>query len=471
MGDPRTAPPARRKSRSPQFVSGGYALFGYLWILFSDRLVQQLLPGVSWVQTWKGWFFVTVTALALLAVLRRLDTRAREQQAQQRALEERLRKAQRLEALGLLVGGVAHDFNNHLQVILANLESLAPALEAGPEQPRQDLRDIQVAATRSALMVRKLLSISRNSELQPRALELGAQLREMFPRLRRVLAAAPDAGPGAIDAQLAPPLDGAAVWASADPAALEEVLLNLFTNARDAMPGGGKLTVRLGAARELPAREGLAAGLYVALEVRDTGTGMDEATRARLFEPFFTTKAQGRGTGLGLAMGYGILRQLGGGIEVESRPGEGTAFTLLLPAASPAPSAAPKLAASPLGRGRGRVLLVEDEEAVRRAAERVLTKQGYTVQVARDGQEALELLRASGFDVELVLSDLRMPRLDGLALHAALQKERPGLPFLLVSGYGAAAEGAGPGLPVLAKPWTPAELLRRVGELVVAPAA
>jgi PAS domain S-box-containing protein len=385
---------------------------------------------------------------------------------QQRVLEEQLRQAQKMEAVGRLTGGIAHDLNNLLTAILGNAELLATQMP--PDQPllHGDLDDLRQAARRAAEMVRKLLAFARRETLTLQRVEARRVVSETIGILRHLL-------PATIEVRLEGGEGGESLHA--DPVAVQQILLNLATNARDAMPRGGSLTFRIAQtqvkerAAENRTHPWLAPGRYVTITVQDTGSGMDAETRARVFEPFFTTKPPGQGTGLGLAMVYGLMKQHRGFVEVESTPGRGTTFTLYFP---PAPETIPAASEPPapgVDRGRGTVLVVEDEDAVRRTACRTLERAGFTVVPAGDGVEALELLRHRGEEIHLVLTDVVMPRMGGIELHErAREAGWHSLPFLFTSGYPLSREGATggdlTGFRFLRKPWTPAELVRRVSE-------
>jgi signal transduction histidine kinase len=369
----------------------------------------------------------------------------------ERELDEQLRQAQKMEAIGQLTGGIAHDFNNLLAVILANTALLRDL--GGPGDGY--LQDIQGAALRGSELVRKLLAFGRRERLDLEPLQLDRLARDFVGSLRRLL---PEGVTARVDA--APGLPSV----RADRGAIEQILLNLVTNSRDAMPGGGELVIELTA--ELPDPGGTEDELgCVRLTVRDHGTGMDAATLARVFEPFFTTKQFGKGTGLGMAMVYGLMQQLGGGVELESEPGEGTAVHLWF-------TATRELAEEPAGDsgdgvpgGRGElILLAEDEAPLRRAAVRILEGLGYRVLAAEDGIEALELHAAHAADIALVVTDVAMPRLNGPDLLDALRRRGVQVPVLFASGYAAPpyAPGGEAGLRFLEKPWTVDQLARGV---------
>jgi nitrogen-specific signal transduction histidine kinase/ActR/RegA family two-component response regulator len=381
----------------------------------------------------------------------------------ERDLAERLVQAQKLESLGQLTGGIAHDFNNILTVILSTARFLEDAIPPGSAHAA-DLADLQVAAQRGAEMIRKLLAFSRAGQLSFEPHALDHVLAESLQMLRRML-------PASVGIEV--DIDPATAVVRADPGAVDQMVLNLATNARDAMPNGGTIHLRLAPATmdaDFVASRGWGVvGRYALLSVRDTGTGMEPDVLARLFEPFFTTKPPGQGSGLGMAMVYGLMKQHGGFVEVTSAPREGTTVTLFFPAveASPASPVASTRAARGVG---GNVLLVEDEPELRRVAQRLLEGQGYRVLVAADGEEGLAMAKAHLGELDLVLSDVVMPRMSGPALYAALARERIDLPFLFTSGYTAREMPDGAPMPagvaLLLKPWNAEELAAKVRESI-----
>ena len=349
---------------------------------------------------------------------------------EQHRLEDQLRQAQRLEAVGQLAGGIAHDFNNLLTAIRGYAELLQRSLPAS-DANRADAEQILLAADRAASLTRQLLAFGRRQVLQPRVLDPADVVAGVAPMLRRLLGehielvthAAPDGG-----------------RVEVDPSQFEQVVVNLAVNARDAMPDGGTLTIETSNveldADYVAVHPEVSPGPYLALTVSDTGTGMDEATKARIFEPFFTTKEQGKGTGMGLATVYGIVKQSGGSIYVYSEPDRGSSFKIYLPrieeevaadAGADAPAAAPT--------GSETILLVEDNEAVRAFATRVLAQQGYVVIQAAQGVEALALAEAGGDMIDLLLTDVIMPGLQGHELAEQLAARQPGLRVLYISGF------------------------------------
>jgi nitrogen-specific signal transduction histidine kinase len=387
------------------------------------------------------------------------------------ALEAQLRQAQKMEAVGQLAGGVAHDFNNLLTVIRLHSELLAEAL-AESDPRREDVAEIGRAADRAAALTRQLLAFSRRQVLQPRVLVLDEVVRNARQLLHRV-----------IGADIRVESHGTTIGrVRADPGQIEQVLVNLAVNARDAMPEGGRLLIET-ADVELDAMFGpkrgaaISAGPYVMLAVSDTGLGMDAATQARIFEPFFTTKEVGKGTGLGLSTVYGIVKQSGGSIWVESEPGAGATFRIYLPrvdadlaSREPAPEAVH--AADDTTRGSETILLVEDEDAVRTLAGRMLRRKGYRVLDARHGGEALEILGAYLGRVDLVLTDIVMPGMGGTELARRVREMRPNVPLLFMSGYSHGEieqrGGFAPDEAFLQKPFTADELARQVREVLEA---
>jgi len=383
---------------------------------------------------------------------------------ERQTLEGALRQAQKMEAVGQLASGIAHDFNNLLSVIMANTDLIAASLPAHLADGQEEMRDVQSAAQRGKAMVRQLMSLSRVGELKLRPVDVGALAEQSVKMLRRILPASVRID-AAVEAGLPTVL--------ADRGSVEQILLNLATNARDAMPDGGELHVAVrrggGAAVAGPGPEEPAGGDGVTVAVTDTGIGMDGETLRRVFDPFFTTKPPGVGTGLGMAMVYGLMKQHGGSVHVTSQPGEGTTVRLVFPAAEGAAEAPVELREPPgriAHRGTETVLVVEDDEGLRRTAQRILEKHGYRVLVAEDGEVGLRVLRERGGSVDLVFTDLMMPKLGGAALYQEARREFADLRFLAASGYGAGdapgSQGPPDGLPFIKKPWTLVELLEGV---------
>jgi len=383
----------------------------------------------------------------------------------QRHLENQLRQSQKMEAVGQLAGGIAHDFNNLLTAILGSTQLLLQATPPGDVR-REDVEEIRNAGLRAAELTRQLLAFSRRQVLAPKVLELNAVVANMDKMLRRLIGD---------DVELATALHAEAGAVNADPGQLEQVLLNLVVNARDAMPGGGRVlieTTRLLLRDELvERRHRLAPGDYVCLAVTDSGLGMDEATQAHLFEPFFTTKEVGKGTGLGLATVYGIVKQSGGYIWVYSEPGRGTTVKVYLPrvpgAAEP-PLPAPEPPA--LRGGHETVLLVEDAAPVRTLARRSLEACGYQVIDAADGPKALELSARHTGEIAVLVTDVVMPGMSGRELAERLAPTRPAMKVLYTSGYTDDAmvrQGVlNAGVAFLQKPFVPDSLARKVREVL-----
>jgi two-component system, cell cycle sensor histidine kinase and response regulator CckA len=376
-------------------------------------------------------------------------------------LQTRLHQSQRIEAVGRLAGGVAHDFNNLLTVVRGNAQLLLASSSFTGEQ-LLELEEISQAADRAAALTRQLLAFSRQQVLQPRVLDLNAVIRSMASLLERLVGEAVTLEYGL----------GDALWTvTADPVQVEQVLLNLVVNARDAMPAGGGLAI---STTNVVANETFAQahapmppGQYVCLALRDSGTGMDPATLARVFEPFFTTKALGQGSGMGLSTVYGVVKQSGGYIWVDSAVGQGTTFSIYLSRATAEARPAAPLADSEEGRrGSETILVVEDEQLVRALTRRTLERSGYRVYEASNGAEALTVARELGGGLQLVITDVVMPVMGGRELAAALRHERPSLSVLFMSGYTHEREAhltSGGGMShFLHKPFTLDELRNRV---------
>jgi PAS domain S-box-containing protein len=376
-----------------------------------------------------------------------------------RRLQQELLQSQKLEAVGRLAGGIAHDFNNLLTTILGYSELL---LRGRPDDAelQEDVGEIRKASERAASLTRQLLAFSRKQVIEPRVLDLNALVGESIRMLRPLIGEDIE-----LSTVLAPNLPSV----RADPVQIEQVIVNLAVNARDAMPGGGKILLET-AVRRIDAGSarpgGLAAGDFVTLRVTDTGSGMDEATQERIFEPFFTTKEKGKGTGLGLSTAYGIVKQSGGDIRVRSARQAGSTFEILLPALrekatenppTPPPSSAPRVQAT--------VLLAEDEDGVRALNGRVLEARGYRVLTAPNAAEALALIERQTAPPDLLVTDVVMPGASGRELARRLRERHPGIRILFVSGYAEDApledeEG------FLQKPFTPERLGDKVAEIL-----
>jgi signal transduction histidine kinase/ActR/RegA family two-component response regulator len=405
-----------------------------------------------------GWYLVSCNPIreeeritGVLVVAREITARKRQEEMVRRS-EETTRQAQKMEAIGRLAGGVAHDFNNLLTVIGTYCELLKQGVTEGNAR-LADVDEIYNATVRAAALTNQLLTFSRKQVLQPKLLNLNEIVAGMEEMLRRLI----DTG-----IRIETSAFASLSQLRADPAQMEQVLLNLAVNARDAMPNGGMLRIETDEAfldaAYAAAHPGVTAGRYVLLSVSDTGSGMDDETRERIFEPFFTTKGQGEGTGLGLATVYGIVQQSGGHIQVESEPEQGTTFRIYFPVAgneAPVPprtvarrltplsvESTPEPGSRPLGvdaflrsESGETVLLVEDGEALREVLQRVLEVLGYNVCVASDGEEALAVSAAHEGPIHILVTDVVMPNMGGRELALELWKTRPETRVLFMSGY------------------------------------
>lgn len=398
-------------------------------------------------------------------LLREMEER-RVTEAALRKSEGELRQSQKMEAIGRLAGGIAHDFNNLLTAIIGYAD-LIQARGAGDALVRQHAALIHKAGEQAAVLTRQLLAFSRKQLLQPRVIDLNQLVVDMEKLLRRVIGER-------FDLQTKPEAEIGRILA--DPSQLEQVILNLGVNARDAMPKGGRLTIRtatvhLDSTQARQISTALSAGDYVELSVADTGAGMSDKTKEKIFEPFFTTKGPGQGTGLGLATVYGIVRQSGGGIAVESALGKGSTFRIYFPLETrpieerkPSAPAVEKMARSET------VLVVEDEEIVRDLVCNVLEEQGYNVLRATDGVEGLRVAEECAAPIDLLVTDVIMPRMNGPELAERLARVRAGVKVLFVSGYSnndISAHGVRDGeIELLHKPFTPETLARKVRDVI-----
>jgi PAS domain S-box-containing protein len=384
---------------------------------------------------------------------------------ERRELEAQLRRAQKMEALGQLTGGIAHDFNNLLTVVQSTADLLDGALPADRADLHDDIESLRATARRGAALVKRLQAFGRRDMLALANVDLLANVNDLVPTLRRLL-------PEHIDIHVQAAEGLPAV--RADPVSVEQIVISLATNARDAMPEGGVVRIELQRVDLDEAHRAVhgfgAAGRYICLAMSDTGVGMDERTKARVFDPFFTTKAPGSGTGLGLATVYSLMQQHDGFVHIYSEVGQGTTVRVYFPVARTTPARGGVAAATELRGGKETILVVEDEPPIRRAAQRVLEKFGYNVLVAADGQEALDLLGREGSHVDLVLTDVVMPRLGGRALFDKVREAGGKQKFLFASGYTArdVHESAhlSPDMAFLSKPWTLTDLVGRVRDVL-----
>lgn len=406
--------------------------------------------------------------LAEVQALNALEERKRTQALLERT-EQQLRQSQKMDAVGQLAGGIAHDFNNLLSVILSFSSMALDSLKPG-DPLREDLKEISQAGERAAALTKRLLTFSRQQILEPRSIDVGQVTRGMEMMLRRLLGENVE-----LEVSVSPEL----FPVLADRGQIEQVLMNLAVNARDAMPGGGKLTIEVGnvhlSGEYTNTHLGLSDGDYLMLAVSDTGTGMDREMQSRIFEPFFTTKERGKGTGLGLSTVYGIVKQSRGHIWVYSEPGEGTTFKVYLPRGA-RDNAVPRVHAPVVARlnGSETILLVEDDDQVRKAARGILRRNGYEVLEAKNAGEAI-LMAESKRQFHLLLTDVIMPQMSGMQLIERLRATRPDLRAVCMSGYtGEAAMRHGvlqEGVAFVQKPLTPEALLIKVREVLEAPQA
>jgi signal transduction histidine kinase len=384
---------------------------------------------------------------------------------ERRQLEQQLHPAQKMEAVGRLAGGVAHDFNNLLAVILSCTEFLLADL-GDNEQAKADVLDIRQAGQRAASLTRQLLAFSRKQVLRPELLSLNELVTDTGKLLRRIIGE---------DVRFVTELEPSLAEVMADRGQMEQVFLNLAVNARDAMPSGGSLiveTANVEVDAALAARIGvLEPGRHVRLTVRDTGIGMSEATLTRIFEPFFTTKESGKGTGLGLATVFGIVKQSHGGIAVESSPGHGAVFRIYLPQREGDPKPL-SLRKAPVRSKTGSetILLVEDDEQLRAVVRRMLVKSGYRVIEARDGGAALATYEANADRIDLIITDLVIPSFDGITVASELQSRAPSVRVIYMSGYTEhlvlRRASLTPGVNFLQKPFTGDDLVSIVRKVL-----
>jgi PAS domain S-box-containing protein len=383
---------------------------------------------------------------------------------ERRQLESELHQAQKMEAIGQLTGGIAHDFNNILAAILANAEFLREGLVDGDPR-REDAEEIIASAQRAAALTRQLLAFSRRQVLEPSLVDLGSVVSGVEKMLRRLIGE---------DIELAIHRGADVGMVRADVGQIEQVIMNLVVNARDAMPEGGKVTIEIAAAESMTCGcssvGGEPTGRSVMLAIRDTGCGMAPEVKSRVFEPFFTTKDKGKGTGLGLATCHGIIKQSGGHICVDSEPAVGTVFRIFLPRVDEATAVDMARSERPRSYGSETLLVIEDEDRVRHAVSRILSARGYRLLVASRGADAIALATSHPGPIDLVLSDVVMPGTTGPDVVANLRVDRPGLRVLFMSGYTDHAalrrDVMQNGANFIQKPFLPEALARRVRDVL-----
>jgi two-component system cell cycle sensor histidine kinase/response regulator CckA len=380
---------------------------------------------------------------------------------ERREMELQLRQGQKMEAVGRLAGGIAHDFNNLLGVISGYAELVSEQIDPAGEVCNS-VKQIRKAADRASSLTGQLLAFSRQQVLETKVLNLNLIVEDMIKMLERLLGE---------DVELRVSLDPALGAVKADQGQIEQVIMNLAVNARDAMPGGGNLAIHTGGVRfdaDMALKHPpMIPGDYVLLSVGDTGTGMDKQTQAHIFEPFFTTKERGRGTGLGLATVYGFVKQIGGYVWVESEPGVGSTFAIYLPAIrEEAPKIVPVAVVAAAGRGAGTILLVEDEESLRTLTRSILEQNGYTVLEACNGTEAVEIARDNSGPIHVLLTDMVMPGMNGRAVAEKVRQLFPEIRVAYMSGYTgfSAREAASLDAVIIAKPFTRNILLQKLSE-------
>lgn len=385
-------------------------------------------------------------------------------QREQKLLSEQLHRADRLKALGQLAGGIAHDFNNLLGVIVG-YTAMAHGAASGNDVRREGMEEVLKAAAKAKDLIRKLLAFSRKHVLHPELLDVKATLRDLQKMLSRVLG-------DNIELRLELAEQTGCIFA--DSTEVEQVVMNLVVNARDAMPNGGLITIateKIHADRGTASFEGVPPGEYVSIRVQDTGEGIDPAVLNQIFEPFFSTKLEAGGTGLGLAIVYAIVTQHGGHIRVQSKRGQGTEFTLLLPwrGGTVTPSASARVSA--VVRGTETILVIEDSEEMRRMLATVLSSLGYTVLTSEDGQRGVEVAHAYPHEIHLVLSDIAMPRLSGPEAVEQIRRERPAVKVLMLTGFADSKLLENQSLEdisILEKPVEPDVLAAKIRELLEA---
>jgi two-component system cell cycle sensor histidine kinase/response regulator CckA len=450
----------------PDFEKSG--MYALLQRCSRERVPLRMEEELTLADGQQAFFEVNIRPIPEGLVILSIDaTERRRTEEARESLEEQLRQSQRMDAVGRLAGGIAHDFNNILSIILGYGETLLEDLDRS-DPKRADVLEMHKAAARAAELTKQLLMFSRQQMVEPRILDMNEVLSAMHKMLKRLLGEHIE-----LDIQLQPGLGRV----RADRGNIEQVIMNLVVNARDAMPRGGKLTVTTANVSTDEAFTSTHAdaepGAYVRLSVTDTGVGMEKATRLRIFEPFFTTKEQGKGTGLGLSTVFGIVKQSHGGVWVHSEPGHGSTFEVYLPRTE-ADVESSRASEHPIERrGSETILLVEDEEAVRTMAQRMLERNGFRVIVARDPADALRIASEPEQRIDLLLTDVVMPVMSGAALAAQLTARRPDLVVLYVSGYTDGTVGAHgvleSGASFLQKPFTSEQLVLKLRSVLDAP--
>jgi signal transduction histidine kinase/CheY-like chemotaxis protein len=447
------------------FEHAGWVAFEVTFLIIAIRKSQEEMLAVAERQAKLETLNESVeqTVVERTAELTRENLERRQTEEKLRASEAQLVQSQKMEAVGRLAGGVAHDFNNLLTVISGYCAMSLQMMEA--ESPlRKNNEQILQAAERAGALTRQLLAFSRKQVLQPRVLDLNETVSAMEKMLRRLIGE---------DIELQTTFDTPLGSVKADPGQIEQVILNMAINARDAMPRGGKLTIRTANVtidqKTSFRNRALDVGEYIMLAISDTGVGMTEEIKAHLFEPFFTTKGVGKGTGLGLATCYGIITQSEGDVRVYSEPGTGTTFKIYLPRTSATPERAPKRDSDNLPRGTESLLIVEDDKAVRKMIVTALGECGYRIQEACSAVEALPLLE-NDIHFDLVITDVIMPRMSGKELHDRIKIHAPEMKVLFISGYtdDILAHSGVPGesASFLEKPFSPARLARKIREIL-----
>ena len=454
--------PAEARAEREDLVARGVRSALSIPIRSGDRTIAVF--GFETVQAKRTWSDHDVDLLQLIGEILTSALGRKHAEAALRASESRIQQIQKLEAVGRLAGGIAHDFNNLLTVILGFSRPLLRELPEG-DPMREDLQEIHGAAERAASLTRQLLTFSRRQAADEQVMDLSAMVSGLKTLLERLLGE---------DVEFVLDLEPALQGVRGDTHQFEQVVINLAANARDAMPEGGalKITTRNAALDAAQVqRVGLpGAGHYVLLSVSDSGCGMDEETRAQIFDPFFTTKEPGKGTGLGLSIAYSVVEQAGGAIRVEGGPSKGTTFELWLPIAEEEVIDAFDEDGAAEEMGSGCVLLVEDEDSLRRLARRILENGGYRVIEAANGVQALEVAAACEGRIDALVTDIVMPRLGGVELARRLHGERPGMGLLFMSGYpddrGCGPDGLPEGAAVIEKPFRASRLLARLHEVL-----